>query len=659
MALGTIGFAPVIVDLANFATLDLRQLETLIVPLPTGAALSPAATKQIIVQVRRGLKVYLEGDSLLARGIGVQFQPRQTTLDGIKDRHHPAVKISWAEAVTMQEFSATGLTVFCTSRNHGPPVLAGGSLGAGRWLYSGVALDASQGWGYGRFPYFHEAFLDWFHLQPVLERSNLIAYLDWGYYYRQNPRQVAARLKADGIREVHLSSWYKLDDCRTFFSAFITACHSYGILVYSWLELPEVTNDFWNLHPQWREQTARLTDAQIDWRYLMALEIPECMTAVQQELQTLLTAFPWDGVDVAELYFDTPVGFDHPESFTPLSQWVRNDFAAQAGVDPVEFFAPPSNHYYRNDPTGFRQFLNYRSRLLLNLNQQVLQFVGGLKIGTFKTAPPVTLTLVDTVIDTQMGDYIGINGPAFLALQNQLGCDLQVEDPGTLWNAGPDRYRIIGNAYRPQLAPGTRLTVDINIVDRVPPVFPAAKQTGLEFLSLLYQAGLSADQVCIYAANTPAPFDFKYARAALAGSAVVTQVAPDSYQCTTPHSVVFKTPIASKLLVNGRAWPCVGADGIRLPVGMSVLTVPTNSVINPPLHITDLSTDILEASATANGVRLRYSDHRNVLVTIDHQPRTIATNGIACQLPVFKRGQSYTVCCPAGTNEVFFGTQPD
>jgi len=275
-----------------------------------------------------------------------------------------------------------------------------------------------------------------------------------------------------------------------------------------------------------------------------------------------------------------------------------------------------------------------------------------------RAAPPVTLTLVDTVIDTQMGDFIGINGPAFLALQNQMGFDLQVEDPFTLWNYGPDRYSIIGNAYRPQIPPGTRLTVDINIVDRSPPVFPTVKQTGLEFLSLLYQAGLSADQVCIYASNTPNSFDFKYAGVALAGSAIVTQVSPSSFQCTTPHSVSFKPPTSGEpFLVNGHFWPCLGGNGILLPVGASVLTIATNSVIHPLLHIIDLSADILDSSVTTNGVRLQYADRRNVLVTLDRRPFYMETNGVACNLPVFKQGQRYTVYCPAGTNEVVFGIQ--
>jgi len=391
MALSAIGFSPTNIDIANISTLNLSQLETLIIPLETGTVLSPAATKQIIGQVRLGLKVYLEGDSALAHGLGIQFLTVQTSLNGITDLHHPEIKISWAESATMQVFSSTNLTSFCVSTNNRMSVLAGGSLGAGQWLFSGVALDTNQGWGYGRFPYFHEAFLNWFHLQPSLKRNNLIAYLDWGFYYKQDPHQVAAHLKANGIREVHLSSWYKLDSCRTFFSAFIDACHSHGILVYSWLELPEVTDDFWNLHPEWREQTAVLTDADSasDWRKLMALEIPDCMAAIQQQLQTLLTAFPWDGVDVAELYFDSPAGFDNPAWFTPMCQWVRNDFAAQYCIDPVEFFEPTSSHYHLNDPTDFRQFLNYRSQLLLNLNKQILTFVEGLQIGTFRPTFPI------------------------------------------------------------------------------------------------------------------------------------------------------------------------------------------------------------------------------------------------------------------------------
>jgi len=53
-----------------------------------------------------------------------------------------------------------------------------------------------------------------------------------------------------------------------------------GIKVYAWVELPYLTKTFWDEHPRWREKTATGMDAKVSWRYMMALEEPECRKAV-------------------------------------------------------------------------------------------------------------------------------------------------------------------------------------------------------------------------------------------------------------------------------------------------------------------------------------------------------------------------------------------
>ena len=60
----------------------------------------------------------------------------------------------------------------------------------------------------------------------------------------------------------------------------IEACHKRAILVYAWMELPHVSEAFWQEHPEWREKTALLQDAHLDWRKLMNLQNPDCFRAV-------------------------------------------------------------------------------------------------------------------------------------------------------------------------------------------------------------------------------------------------------------------------------------------------------------------------------------------------------------------------------------------
>ena len=117
------------------------------------------------------------------------------------------------------------------------------------------------------------------------------------------------------------------------YSALIAACHRYGILVYAWLELPEVSTAFWEAHPEWREKTAVLQDAFLDWRKLMNLANRECFRAVAQGVHDLIGRFDWDGVNLAELYFESLEGIGNASRFTPMNDDVRAAFRRQDALE--------------------------------------------------------------------------------------------------------------------------------------------------------------------------------------------------------------------------------------------------------------------------------------------------------------------------------------
>ena len=85
-----------------------------------------------------------------------------------------------------------------------------------------------------------------------------------------------------GIAALHVAAWHfcEADPERdAYLKRLIAACHREGILVYAWLELPHVSEKFWADHPEWREKTAILQDAQLDWRKLMNLTNRDCFRA--------------------------------------------------------------------------------------------------------------------------------------------------------------------------------------------------------------------------------------------------------------------------------------------------------------------------------------------------------------------------------------------
>ena len=57
----------------------------------------------------------------------------------------------------------------------------------------------------------------------------------------------------------------------------------------------------------------------------------------------LLKRFDWDGVNVAELYFESLEGASNPARFTPMNDDVRADFKRVGGFDPKLLFDPSSS----------------------------------------------------------------------------------------------------------------------------------------------------------------------------------------------------------------------------------------------------------------------------------------------------------------------------
>ncbi len=102
-------------------------------------------------------------------------------------------------------------------------------------------------------------------------------------------------------------------------------------------------------------------DAQLDWRKLMNLQNPDCHRAVAKEIGTLLGRFDWDGVNLAELYFESLEGASNPARFTPMNDDVRRAFKASAGFDPKLLFDPASAYYAAKNPQGSAKISRFPS----------------------------------------------------------------------------------------------------------------------------------------------------------------------------------------------------------------------------------------------------------------------------------------------------------
>src|SRR5438034_387141 len=290
-------------------------------------------------RVERGAYLILEGGSPVAESFGFRGGKQRLRVGSIVDARRPKLPIIWQNRVELPRFEAPAdARIFAQERWTGAPVLAGYRRGEGAVLW--VAASPGEQ-GYERFPYILQALAD-LGLETPFRSSRLWAFFDYSYRMRVDLDYFAARWRAAGIGALHVAAWHFEAPDRErdrYLHDLIVACHRKGILVYAWLELPHVGEKFWNDHPEWREKTAVLQDAQLDWRKLMNLTNRDCFRAVSQSVKTLIERFNWDGVNLAELYFESLEGAANPARFTPMNDDVRKMFREGHGFDPLELFS--------------------------------------------------------------------------------------------------------------------------------------------------------------------------------------------------------------------------------------------------------------------------------------------------------------------------------
>ena len=55
---------------------------------------------------------------------------------------------------------------------------------------------------------------------------------------------------------------------------------------------------------------------------------------------TVLNRYEWDGVNIAEMYFENTHGPEDAKNFTPMHPYVRKAYKERYGYDPVELCEP-------------------------------------------------------------------------------------------------------------------------------------------------------------------------------------------------------------------------------------------------------------------------------------------------------------------------------
>lgn len=359
-------------------------------------------------KIEQGAIVVLQGQSDLASLLGIQPSAKKVTVRSIVDEHASRLAVVWETPLELPVYTPPeGAHVFVRERWESAPLLVGLHRGKGAVLW--LATSPGQ-LGYERFPYILQALVD-LGLQLPFRSARQWAFFDSAYRSRVDLDYFAARWRQAGIAALQVAAWHYFeteDAPDAYLRQLIEACHRHGILVYAWLELPHVSERFWDTHPEWREKTAMLQDAQLDWRKLINLQNPQAFQAAAAGVKQLLQRFDWDGVNLAELYFESLEGAANPARFTPMNDDVRSDYKARHGVDPLDLFRDKALQ------SKLPEFLEYRAALARHWQEA---WIAELE-STRQTKPHLdfVLTHVDDRFDQHMRDSIGADAAGILPI---------------------------------------------------------------------------------------------------------------------------------------------------------------------------------------------------------------------------------------------------
>jgi hypothetical protein len=653
-ALSTVGFLVREVSAEGYRLSRPGRPPLLIIPEREGQQLEPVRVQSILHDVEGGTPILLDGSTPLAEELGVKATGARGQIRRYDWENYSKDSVELPGRLAYPRFKVSpALQVLALDLRLKSPLVVSGSRGQGRFIYSAIPLEPQEGMVFQYLPFLAQAIVDELHVAPTLAADNLCVYMDAGGEPKVDPAAVAAQLKSWSVREVHLGAFYGSESFLEFVPRFIAAAHQEGITVYAWLEYPMVSTEFWIQHPKWREVTASGHQAIMDWRYHMALEDPACFQAVAELTRRLVLDYDWDGVDFAELYFEAEPGiFDHPRDFTPMHPTFRQMFRQRYGVDPLKMFDPDSPQYGARNARLRSELQDYRVELITQLTEHFLETLAGCQAQ--KPYLQTTLTFIDALRDPTVTERYGVDPNRLLALQKRFGFTVEIEDPYTVWNSSPDRYRAIGEYYRPRLLPGTPFSLDVNVVNRLPPGRPLNKPRGLELYELVANVAANVDLITLYAFSTFSPDDMRLVPFVL-GAQQLSGESPEDGTVRAQRQLLWRTDARGRtVFLDGQEWPCRSDSQVLIPAGEhKVSTRPeAEGSGESALRIESLNGTILGAERSGHRVTLTYESRGRCYVRLNRTPAAVFCDGAPGIAKILDSGGRVCLVLPQGKHTV-------
>jgi uncharacterized protein YdaL len=663
-ALESVGIDVRIQEVSEFLEVP-QNVNLMIISRAAALALSEQQELFLTHALQNGLDMIFEKSSALTGNIGIIPGDQAVEVRRVIDEYYPGVDITWVRPDSVLSFDVDlDYVSYYSEKESELPVVIGGEYGQGKYLYFAALFDPQTHGGYGRFPYFIDLLKRQFLLVPAVRRNAVEIYFEPGDREDISIEDLIKLWRNNGVRRIYVSAWHFYEKYTYDYARLIDLAHQNAMLVYAWLEPPHVSQKFWDDHPQWRERTATGREAIVDWRRNMAVNIEDCRQAVFDELRGWLTGYDWDGVNLAELYYESPLGYEWPEMFTPMNDEIRTAFSRQHGFDPQALFDPLSEYYWQGNPAAAAAFNQFREDLIVELHGEFLAYLYRLK-QDYRLDWEVVVTTIDDILSPDVGEATGINTRRLSELEEEFPFTLQIEDPQPLWPLGPDRYTKILEAYA-DIRERMPLVLDINVVpyrDLSISQAPTAQPSGLELYQLGRAAGGDLTRVAFYSEASLYEVDFPMLPFVMATEAA-EEMTDDGWTVEAPYTVnvTIDAEAHRDVLVDGKIWPAYYRGRVLLPTGKhTIRPVPKlenlTGWFRSKARLVDMSGELLWASAVSRGVRFRYESLAHNLVLLTEQPKEIFIDGRPVEAQVLPSELGYAIRLPSGTHVATIYTQ--
>lgn len=634
------GLKPKITNINKIAKNNLRNFTIVCIPYPSAMEIKKEEINSLRDFIENGGILITDGETPLSQSLGIKFGKEKIEIKEIRELSIPVPNLYWNPPVILKKFGAEEGIILSKDAWSEQPVVLIKPYKKGKILYFGTLFDPFTPFGISRFPYFPIYLRNSLQIPFNAKRNMLEFYFDPGLRQNVSLEKLVRRWKASGVKIVYLATWHFYRSYRFDYKYFIDLCHNFGISVYAWFEFPQVTPLFWDENPQWREKTATGADALCHWRLLMNLYNSSCREAVKDFLWKMLMDYDWDGVNLAELNFDTNKGANDPSKFTPMNDDVRRDFKKINGFDPIELFNPKSSYYFKKNPYAYQKFLDFRREIVKNLHIFFLEEIEKIKRIKGKNFE-VIVTAMDSILHPEIFEECGIDTRDVISLMGKYPFTLQIEDPSRSWILPPSRYLDYYNVYK-NFVDKNRLMFDINCIGRrdiSKTNLPSSIATGTELATTLYFAIQANGRAGIYSESTVLPHDMDILPFVFGGDVSIGKE-KGNYVLKAEKPFLLSINLNEFTpYINGEKWPFYGTKGIYIPSGFQVLSFKKESSIDLTLtHRIEFDGEIKSFKREGNTYYLYYTSSLPVSMTFNRPMEEIKLDERKLSIPMDKSG---------------------